>query len=133
MPDDANASPEPYETNQPAPPRRRILWLHTQPEHYFNCMLDDLQGNTPYTVPAWSSPEPGESFDWIAAFQTRGHAAYTDYPQPRLARTVFLTLKKGREKEALTMRGRIHADWRADLLPLKPDAVIVSGYGTPTV
>src|SRR5947199_380841 len=38
--------------------RRRILWLHTQPEHYFNCMMDDLAGVS--------------EFEWIAAFSRKG-------------------------------------------------------------
>ncbi len=93
----------------------RILWLHTQPEHYFNCMMDDLQR--------------GGKFEYVAAFSNRGKGSYTEVPTPRLAKTIFLRPRAGLENKVPTASGAYHLDWCADLYPLKFDAAIVAGYG----
>jgi glycosyltransferase involved in cell wall biosynthesis len=95
----------------------RILWLHTQPEHYFNCMIDDLQ-------------ETGK-YDYTAAFSFKGTGLYKDNPLPAKARTLFLTLRPevGQKRGAFK---KYHTNWRKDLEPLEFDLVIVSGYGIRT-
>jgi glycosyltransferase involved in cell wall biosynthesis len=97
------------------PARPCILWLHTQPEHYFNRMMDDLQAR-------------GE-FDFVAAFSSKGPGHYTDYPAPRNVRTIFLTPREGQETSPKHF-GRRHENWRKDLDGLQVDAAIVSGYGS---
>ena len=51
--------------------KKRILWLHTQPEFYHNLMLDDLARGTGYRVPGMPD-EHSEEFEWIAGFAHRG-------------------------------------------------------------
>ncbi|MGN6370191.1 MAG: glycosyltransferase family 4 protein [Phycisphaerae bacterium] len=96
----------------------RILWLHTQPEHYHNCMMDDLAR--------------GGAYEYIAAFSHKGRGWYTEVPTPQVARTVFLEPRSGFEKGAPPFRGKFHKDWRADLYPLDFDVAIVAGYGSQT-
>ena len=100
------------------PDRPRILWLHTQPEHYHNCMMDDLARQGQY--------------EYIAAFSTKGKGWYTETPTPTIAQTVFLRPRAGYENRAMTFASRYHEDWRADLYPLHFDAAIVAGYGSRT-
>ena len=50
-----------------SPTRKRILWLHTQPEPYHNRMMDDLARGTGYRV-AGMAEEHSEEFEYIAAF-----------------------------------------------------------------
>src|SRR4051812_10381162 len=47
--------------------KKRVLWLHTQPEHYHMCMMDDLARGTGYRV-AGMAEERSEEFEYIAAF-----------------------------------------------------------------
>ena len=112
--------------------KKRILWLHTQPEHYFNCMMDDLARGTGYRVPAMPETNPEGAFEYIAAFSFRGPGLYTDYAQPIAAQTCFLRALPGKESRPPSFREKYHVDWRADLLPLKFDAAIVSGYASRT-
>jgi len=116
--------------------KKRILWLHTQPEFYHNCMLDDLARGSGYTVPGMAD-EHSDEFDWIAGFAHRGPGLYAQNALPAAAQTVFLRVLPGKEDRRPTMREPYHVDWRADLRalgdgPLGVDAVIVSGYGQRT-
>jgi glycosyltransferase involved in cell wall biosynthesis len=107
------------DTSPSIPARPRVLWLHTQPEHYFNCMMDDLQGL-------------GE-FEFVAAFMHRGAGLYKDNPTPTKTQTVFLTPTAGEGAQPRAgFFGKYHRDWRAELQPLGYDAAIVSGYGSRT-
>ena len=113
--------------------KKRILWLHTQPESYHNLMLDDLARGTGYQVPGMAD-EHSDEFDWIAGFAHRGPGLYAQNALPAAAQTLFLRVLPGKEARGPTMHERYHVDWRADLRalgdsPLGPDAVIVSGYG----
>ena len=113
--------------------KKRILWLHTQPESYHNLMLDDLARGTGYQVPGMAD-EHSDEFDWIAGFAHRGPGLYAQNALPAAAPTLFLRVVPGKEARGPTMHERYHVDWRADLRalgpgPLGPDAVIVSGYG----
>lgn len=92
----------------------RVIWLHTQPEHYFNCMLDDLQ-------------RCGDG-EYVAAFMARGPQLYKDLPTPQIAPTIFLRPRPGLERQPRTPFRPYHLNWRADLLNPRPDAIIVSGY-----
>jgi glycosyltransferase involved in cell wall biosynthesis len=98
--------------------RPRILWLHTQPEHYHNCMMDDLARRGRYA--------------YIAAFSSKGKGWYTESPTPQIAETVFLRVRPGLEKQIPTFVGRYNEDWRGDLYPLHFDAAIVAGYAWRT-
>ncbi len=118
--------------------RRRVLWLHTQPEHYFNCMLDDLESGAAYRVKGMEWAGPVERFEYTAVFAQRGPGWYTDNAQPRVARTVFLRTKPEMDKEGVAgFRTRVHIDWRKDLGQafggdMAFDAAIVSGYAWRT-
>jgi glycosyltransferase involved in cell wall biosynthesis len=112
--------------------KKRILWLHTQPEFYHNLMLDDLTRGTGYRLPGMPDEHP-EEFDWIAGFAHRGPGLYSQNALPAAAQTVFLRVLPGKEHRRPAFRERYHVDWRADLrslgnAPLGPDAIIVSGY-----
>lgn len=96
----------------------RVLWLHTQPEHYHNCMLDDLARSS--------------DLEYIAAFSQKGPELYADVPIPMTARTVFLRLRPGLEQAKPTFAARQHVDWRKDLYPLEFDVAVVAGYGLRT-
>jgi glycosyltransferase involved in cell wall biosynthesis len=116
--------------------KKRILWLHTQPEFYHNLMLDDLARGTGYLLPGMPDEHP-EEFDWIAGFAHRGPGVYSQNALPAAAQTVFLRVLPGKEERRPTFGERYHTDWRADLralgnAPLGPDAIIVSGYGQRT-
>ena len=116
--------------------KKRILWLHTQPEFYHNLMLDDLARGTGYRLPGMPDEHPDE-FDWIAGFAPRGPGLYSQNPLPLAAQTLFLRVLPGKEHRPPTFRERYHVDWRADLrslgnAPLGPDAIIVSGYAQRT-
>src|SRR6186997_1485068 len=110
--------------------QKRILWLHTQPEHYFNRMMDDLVAGTGYTVPGMSTTGLPQ-FQYIAAFAAHGHGWYAENA-PRIAQTVFLRTVPGAENRKPGFREQYHIDWRADLLPLNFDAAVVSGYAWRT-
>ena len=116
--------------------KKRILWLHTQPEFYHNCMLDDLARGTGYRLPGMPDAHSDE-FEWIAGFAYEGTGVYTQNALPAVARTIFLRTPSGRESRPPTLTRSYHLDWRADLRtlgdgPLGPDAIILSGYGQPT-
>ncbi len=99
----------------------RVLWLHTQPEHYFNCMMDDLARHG--------------DVEYVAAFSGKGAGWYKEVPVPVVAKTVFLRPRGGgggMEGKSPTYFGKYHADWRADLYPLEFDVAIVAGYGYRT-
>ena len=90
-------------TGQPA--RKRILWLHTQPEHYFNCMMDDLARGTEYVVPGMKVPEGGlPRFEYVAAFAERGPGWYAENA-PKVAQSVFLRLGPGKAETNGKMPG----------------------------
>jgi glycosyltransferase involved in cell wall biosynthesis len=113
--------------------RPRILWLHTQPEPYFGRLIDDLAEGTGYRVPSQGAPpHPSIDFQYIAAFCHRGPDRYAGGAVPASVETVFLRPRRGREKRCPSFVERYHRDWRADLLPLKFDLAIVSGYATTT-
>ncbi len=143
MPDKPNSGPasgrgmtEPASGGSPSissEKRPRILWLHTQPEPYFNLMLDDLTTGGGYRVAgmdAAGGPEGGA--EYLAAFAYRGPGLYRERATPAVAETVFLKALPGKESRPPGFREKYHADWRADLLPLNFDAVIVSGYAGRT-
>ena len=110
--------------------KKRILWLHTQPEHYFNCMMDDLARGSGYEVPGMPTT-PVPHFEYIAAFAARGPGWYQEN-QPKVAQTVFLHTIEGGEGRTPGFREKYHVNWQEDLLPLKFDAAIVSGYAWRT-
>jgi glycosyltransferase involved in cell wall biosynthesis len=116
--------------------KKRILWLHTQPEFYHNLMLDDLARGSGYRLPGMPEGHT-EEFEWIAGFAHRGPGCYTEHALPGTAPCVFLRVQPGKEAHPPTLRERYHIDWRGDLRklgdgPLGPDVVIVSGYGQRT-
>jgi glycosyltransferase involved in cell wall biosynthesis len=96
-----------------------VLWLHTQPEHYFNCMIDDLNKAGGATG--------GATF--VAGFMHKGAGTYKDTPLPA-GKSILLTPVAG--KSEATAFGKFHVDWRKELLPVGYDMVIVSGYATRT-
>jgi hypothetical protein len=106
--------------------KKRVLWLHTQPEHYFNCMMDDLARGSGYRVSGMGDEKAGE-FEYIAAFSAKGPGWYEDNA-PKIARTVFLPARAGNEGRSPGFWEHYHKDWRADLLGLDFDVAIVSGY-----
>src|SRR4051794_37480938 len=89
--------------------KKRVLWLHTQPEHYHNCMMDDLARGTGYTVDGMSG-ENSEEFEWIAGFGHQGPGWYKERAQPEVARTVFLRVIPGKEGRPPTFREKYHVD-----------------------
>jgi glycosyltransferase involved in cell wall biosynthesis len=98
--------------------RPRILWLHTQPEHYFNCMIDDLARFG--------------TCEYIAAFARKAKSWATEVPVPEVAKTIILRrLLKAAERDPTYFR-RFHANWRVELYPLKFDAAFVAGYAWRT-
>ncbi|HVS70353.1 MAG TPA: glycosyltransferase family 4 protein [Phycisphaerae bacterium] len=106
-------------TIEPKKPRtKRVLWLQTQPEHYFNCMMDDLQ-----------RASPGD-LEYVAAFSYAGPGWYQNNA-PAVAPSLLLTPRPG-VKAPPAMRQRFHENWRRELLSLDIDAAIVSGYGYRT-
>lgn len=106
----------------PKPPgARRVLWLHTQPEHYFNCMMDDLARLGAHTAPP---------IDYVAAFSYAGPGWYQDNA-PQLAGSLVLTPRPGITGRP-TMSQRYHADAQRQLFALDFDIAIVSGYGLRT-
>src|ERR1041384_7870529 len=91
--------------------RKRVLWLHTQPEHYFNCMMDDLARGTGYRVAGMAPIEPGD-VEYVAGFSYRGPGWYTDNAQPAVAQSVFLRAMSGKENRPPSFREKYHLDWR---------------------
>src|SRR5689334_13308481 len=67
--------------------KKRVLWLHSQPEHYFNCMIDDLARGDGYFLPGMAR-EGGPEVEYVAAFTRKGPGWYKDNPQPAVARTI---------------------------------------------
>jgi glycosyltransferase involved in cell wall biosynthesis len=113
--------------------RRRVVWLHTQPEFYFNRMLDDLAAGTGYAVPGMQNVgAAATSYEWIAGFSYRGHGWYKENAMPKTAKTFFLTPLKEKESASPTIFGKYHGAWREELFGLKPDVVIGSGSGWRT-
>jgi glycosyltransferase involved in cell wall biosynthesis len=96
----------------------RVLWLHTQPEHYHNCMMDDLQ-------------QLGD-IDYVAAFSHKGDGSYAELPTPKIARTVILRRFPGKPDRFPGFWEPWNVDWRADLADVRYDLAIVSGYGLKT-
>ncbi|HVX84289.1 MAG TPA: glycosyltransferase family 4 protein [Phycisphaerae bacterium] len=97
---------------------KRVLWLQTQPEHYFNCMMDDLQRASPGDI------------EYVAAFSYAGPGWYQNNA-PTLAPSLVLTPRAG-VKGPPSMRGRFHQQGIGELLALDIDAAVVSGYGYRT-
>jgi glycosyltransferase involved in cell wall biosynthesis len=105
----------------PKPPgAKRLLWLHNQPEHYFNCMLDDLARLPPSSHP----------IEYVAAFSHTGPGWYKDNA-PQRAPSLVLAPRPGVSGPP-TMSKPYHLDWRQQLFALDFDAAIVSGYGWRT-
>ena len=97
---------------------KRVLWLHTQPEHYFNLLIDALNA--------------ASEIEYIAGFMSRGPGLYKDVPVPAASRSLFLRPKKGMEgRPAAGFRG-IHEDWQEDIAPLDIHAGIIAGYAGAT-
>jgi glycosyltransferase involved in cell wall biosynthesis len=112
--------------------KKRILWLHTQPESYHNLMLDHLARGGGYRLPGMPD-EHSDEFEWIAGFAHRGPGLYSENALSCTAQTLFLRVLPGKESRFPKMYESYHVDWRADLralgtAPLGPDAIIVSGY-----
>ena len=98
---------------------KHVLWLHTQPEHYFNCMMDELSRTSEY--------------DYSAGFIWQGAGRYKERPVPQSAPTIILRPKPSQEGKEPTFLWPFHEDWRSDLASTQPyDAIIVSGYGGAT-
>ncbi len=99
-------------------PRPRVLWVQTQPEHYFNRMIDDLNAR-------------GEA-EFIPVFLGRGPGQYKDLPVPKSVRSVFLRRLPGKEDAPFHFWRKLHLDWRADLYPLHYQCAFIAGYGGRT-
>lgn len=93
---------------------KKVLWLHTQPEHYFNLMIDDLNDSS--------------DFEYVAAFVSKGPGWYSELPVPKKARSIFLRIKPGCEKSASVGFRNAHINWREDINLQEYAAVIVPGY-----
>ncbi len=115
--------------------KKRVLWLHTQPEHYFNCMMDDLAREQGYRAPGMEEEQgrggAGE-LEFIAAFQYRGPGLYTENAQPAAAKTMVLRACPGLEGRPPRFYERYHANWKSELYPLEFATAIVSGYASRT-
>jgi glycosyltransferase involved in cell wall biosynthesis len=110
-----------------------VVYLHTQPEFYFNRMVDDLAAGTGYAVSGMEDVgASAREFEWIAGFSYKGTGQYKENSLPRVAQTFFLTPLKEKEGTQPTFFGKYCANWREEFFGLKPDAVIVSGYGWRT-
>lgn len=111
---------------------KRVLWLHTQPEHYFICMMDALQARSDALHPPGSPPDPAHPrIEYIAAYSYRGPGWYVPETPPRVA-SLILNAREGKGDSPVSMGEFYNADWRKELLPLKFDAVVVAGYGLRT-
>lgn len=106
--------------------KKRVLWLHTQPEHYHNCMLDDLA----------RAARVGESgmkdVEFVAAFSHKGKGRYENLPLPVEIPSVILRPRPGKGANGPRYFERYHEDWRKDLQGLDFAAAIVGGYATRT-
>lgn len=105
----------------PLPPSKplRALWLHTQPEHYFNLMIDDLNASNP-------------DIEYIAAFTYKGEGNYTEMPLPKSSRSIILTPLPQVAGRAPGPWGRYHQNWQAEIEALDPHIVFVAGYSGQT-
>jgi glycosyltransferase involved in cell wall biosynthesis len=121
---------QPGRTGAAVGPKKRVLWLHTQPEHYHNLMLDELQQGSGYHVPGME-PSGSEEFDYIAAFSSPGQGWYKD-DRPTVAQTVILRATDDRSGQPVGFNERYQGNWQQDLLGLNFAAAIVSGYGLRT-
>ena len=100
---------------------RRVLWFHPCPEHYLNCMLDELESSS--------------DLSYVVAFAHGGAGTYKELPVPQKAQSLFLRMHQPKTLEQLGPFDRfrkIHIDWRAELAPLHYDAAIIAGYGRRT-
>jgi glycosyltransferase involved in cell wall biosynthesis len=116
--------------------KKRILWLHAQPEFYHNRMMDDLARGEGYRLPGMAD-EHADAFEWIAGFALQGPGDYQQNALPAEVPTMFLRIPPDETARVPAMRERYHLDWRADLRalgagPLGVDGIIVSGYGLRT-
>lgn len=99
--------------------KKKILYLHTQPEHYFNLMIDDLNAAS-------------TRFFYQAAFLTRGHGWYKELPVPASCEAIFLRVRPEMEKYASSGFRKAHIHWQQDIPPEHYDAVVVAGYAGAT-
>jgi glycosyltransferase involved in cell wall biosynthesis len=97
--------------------KRRVLWLHTQPEYYFNLLIDALN--------------EASDLEYVAGYMTAGAGVY-EQNVPRKSRHVFLRVKPGMEGRDAASRKTLHVDWRADLDKLGISCGIVAGYAGAT-
>lgn len=97
---------------------KRVLWLHTQPEHYFNLMIDDLNDSS--------------EFEYVAAFLSKGPGWYSELPVPKKSKTIFLRIQPGREQLAAAGFKRAHINWQEDINLSDYSAVVVAGYAGRT-
>jgi len=96
--------------------KKRVLWLHTQPEYYHSLLIDALN-------------ERSTNVEYVAGFLYPGQGLYKESMLPKGGATILRGIEG---KEGFRFFGKCHRDWRADLYPLKYDAMIVSGYGGRT-
>lgn len=101
--------------------RPKVLWLHTQPEHYFNVMMDDLERG-----------KGGGAYEFVAGFMYKGPGVYTQNAVPAVAKSIFLEARAGKGERPAGFFGAYHADWRRELKLSDYAAVIVSGYASRT-
>lgn len=102
-----------------APKSLRVLWLHTQPEHYHNLMMDDLNRSSP-------------DIEYIAAFAYSGASIYTKIPLPQVARTIILQPHPGLQDHPPGTWERYHADWHAQLDSIDFHVAFIAGYAGRT-
>jgi glycosyltransferase involved in cell wall biosynthesis len=93
------------------------LWLHTQPEHYFNLLIDALN-------------QAGD-LEYIAGYMRAGSKEYAQ-KTPRHSRSVFLRPVPGWEDGDIPGFQKVHLDWKGDVDPLEISAGIIAGYGGRT-
>lgn len=97
--------------------KKVVLWLHTQPEYYFNLLIDALNEVS--------------DLEYVAGFMSAGPGVY-EQNLPRKSRHLFLRVKPGMEKRDAAGWKSLHVDWRADVEKLGISAGIVAGYAGPT-
>ena len=97
--------------------KKRVFWLHTQPEHYFNLMIDALNASS--------------ELEYIAGYMMAGTGRY-EQTIPRHSRHTFLRVRAGMEHQEPAGWRQLHVDWRRDIQRFAPACVIVSGYAGAT-
>lgn len=98
--------------------KKRILWVHTQPEHYFNLLIDALNVS-------------GE-FEFIAGYLSKEPRLSTDLRIPKKSKYVFLRVRPGRETNTAYNFFPSHVDWREDVLSLNISGIMIAGYAGVT-